>query len=245
MQERKIVLFLVEGTSDIEALEGCFDEIYEQLNIEFKPLRFDITADENSTRKNIEKLVIEKIDSFVDNHPELTHKDILEVIQIVDMDGAGVGPESVKQSDTGETYYTEENIMAKNVDRLKARNIRKRDNLYTLLRKTFLSKKDDDLSKQYELPYHVYFFSRNLEHALYNRSETFTKEEKEDLAIEFSDEYVENTSAFIKLLQSPELKIPGTYLETWQYIFEGTHSLHRGSNLHLIFEEIPFYIENL
>lgn len=240
MQERKIVLFLVEGTSDIEALEGCFEEIYEQLNIEFKPLKCDITADENTTRNNIELLLTERIDDFIKKHSEINDKDILEVIQIVDMDGAGVAPEKVKQSDIGKTYYTEEYIMAKDRNRLTARNIRKRDILGLLREKDCIEKKGSDIENNYKLPYRIYYFSRNLEHALYNKLEEFTKEEKKELAMNFADEYTERPIEFIKLLTSPEIKVHGNYRETWKYIFLDSNSLHRGSNLHLIFEELPF-----
>lgn len=44
----------------------------------------------------------------------------------------------------------------------------------------------------------------------------------------------------VQFLQLPEIMIAGTYKETWKYIFEKLNSLHRGSNVHLIFEELPF-----
>ena len=240
MVEKKIVLFLVEGTSDIEALESCFEEIYEKYNIEFKPLRFDITAHEDSTCHNIEKLLLDRIEAFLSKHSEISHKDILEVIQIVDMDGAGVPSERVKKSETGKTTYTDEFIFAKDRDRLIARNLRKRAILCKLKDMEAIYKYNRNKECKYSFPYHIFYFSRNLEHALYNMAEEYTREEKERLASDFADNFDGREKEFIEFLKSPEIMTIGTYTETWKTIFEGLNSLHRGSNVHLIFEELPF-----
>lgn len=240
MKEKKIVLFLVEGTSDIEALESNFEEIYKKYNIKFKPLRYDITAEENSNCKNIESLLVEKIDEFFNRHPEITHKDILGIIQIVDMDGAGIPAENIKQSEEKKTFYTEHYIFAKDKQRLTARNIRKRSILCFLKDKEMIEKHKRNGDNGYRIKYNIYYFSRNLEHALYNKDGEYTKEMKEELALEFADRFEDNPEKFIQYLSSKDIMISGSYEETWNYILSGLHSLQRGSNLHLIFQEIPF-----
>lgn len=240
MQEKKIVLFLVEGTSDIEALENNFEEIYEKYNIEFKPLKCDITADESSTRRNIESLLMKKVDEFLSRHLEIREDDILGVVQIVDMDGAGIPSENIKQSENNKTTYTEQFIFAKDKTRLVARNLRKRSILCYLKEKEFLEKFNKDGECEYRLKYHIYYFSRNLEHALYGKSEEYTKEEKEEFAMEFADRFEGNEDEFIKYLSSSDIIVQGKYKETWDFIFSELNSLRRGSNLHLVFEEIPF-----
>lgn len=240
MGEKKIVLFLVEGTSDIDALENNLEEIYEKYNIEFKALRCDITADESSTCTNIEKILIEKIDEFLNKHSEVTDKDILSVVQIVDLDGAGIPCEKIIQSKHKKTTYTEELIYAKNRERLVARNMRKRNILSSLKNKKMIGKNDKNKEENYKLDYHIYYFSRNLEHALYNLDGEYSKEEKETLAIEFADKFEGREEEFIEYLRKPEIMISGSYQDTWNYILSELHSLQRGSNLHLLFETIPF-----
>lgn len=237
MKERKIILFLVEGKSDKTALEFGFQEVYETRNVEFEWLRGDITSDEHTTKKNVEKIIVDKIDKLLAAHMEFNAQDILKVIQIVDTDGAFIPVENVKQATNRVTSYTEEFIYAKDKTRLVTRNIRKRNILHLLKNKEYIEKIDEKGNIKYRLNYQVFFFSRNLEHALYNMDGDYDDDKKKELAFDFSDEYEGKPEEFKKHLKCIGLKSPGNYQKSWDYIFSGINSLHRGSNLHLIFED--------
>lgn len=241
MAERKIVFFLVEGKSDMSALERIFDVIYDKYEIEFKILHGDITADERIPIKDIEQLLLKQVDLYLQNHEEIEVTDILKVIQIIDTDGAFIPPEKVKQSSDGKTSYTDEYIFAKNRERLIARNIRKREIVYKLRKSQYMEARVEGTF--YKMDYQVYFMSRNLEHALYGYEGDYTDEEKEDFAFEFTESFVDREGEFIKYLNHSDIMIEGDYQETWNYIFTGINSLHRGSNLHLIFKDIMLELD--
>lgn len=168
---------------------------------------------------------------------EINVDDILKVIQIIDTDGAFIPVENVKQAKDTVTSYTEEFIYAKDKTRLLTRNMRKREIVYELKDKKFIKKIDDNSQEIYRLDYQVYFMSRNLEHALYNMEEDYDDDKKTDLAYDFSERYEGKPDELKEYLQCQEIKICGTYQETWEHIFTGINSLRRGSNLHLIFED--------
>lgn len=53
----------------------------------------------------------------------------------------------------------------------------------------------------------------------------------------FADAYSDSAEAFISFLSGSDFTVQGAFGETWQFIFEGTNSLHRHSNLHLLFSD--------
>ena len=57
-------------------------------------------------------------------------------------------------------------------------------------------------------------------------------------ADEFADTYSQNPEGFIRFLSDFDFAVPGDYGETWRFIFAGTNSLHRHSNLHLLFSDV-------
>ncbi|SFR84134.1 hypothetical protein [Anaeromicropila populeti] len=243
MREKKIVLFLVEGKSDVEALETIFEVIFEHERIKFEIIKTDITADENIGKNNIDSVIISKIDKFLEKNPQVTASDILQIIQLTDMDGAGVAPEKVLKSKNQVTSYTLDFIYAKDRNRMIARNIRKRDILSFLIKKTYIIKQIPNKENDgivYKLNYRIYYFSRNLEHVLYNIVEEVDKNRKVQLAEQFSDQYIDREKEFILYINNPEIKVSGDYVATWKFIMQGCHSLHRKTNVGLIFKEFIY-----
>lgn len=90
------------------------------------------------------------------------------------------------------------------------------------------------------LGYHIFYFSRNLEHVFHNISHELSDEEKVEYADLAAAQYGDDPESFVKLLQSSAVAAPGDYRETWAYIMQETNSLKRSSNLHLLFEEESF-----
>ncbi len=124
---KKIILLLVEGLTDEEALALVFSKLAKEHDIEFDVLHTDITADENMTVKYIGERIKREIADYLRKNPFIKRKDILKVVQIIDTDGAFVPTSLVRQSTSGKTEYFETYISAKNMNRLIRRNISKPD----------------------------------------------------------------------------------------------------------------------
>ena len=225
---KKIILLLVEGSSDEGALALICSKLIKEHDIEFDVLHTDITADEDMTVKYIENRIKKEIDDYLRKNPFIKKNDILKVVQIIDTDGAFIPSSQIKQSKKGKTEYFETHIEAKNQNRLIRRNISKRAIVYHLAKSEYVA----------GFPYEIYFFSRNLEHVLHNIPWDLTDEEKEDLAFEIADEYSEHSEKFLQLLYDTTFHVLGTYEETWKFIMENGNSLKRYCNFSLFFEKL-------
>lgn len=148
-------------------------------------------------------------------------------------DGALIPDECVKESDDGENHYGEDEIYAGNADAMRERNTRKKRAMRELAGISAIAYQGTGV------PYSLYFFSRNMEHALHNVSEELSDGEKVRLAQRFRRQYAKRIDEFKKFIASAEVAVDGNYRETWQHIGEGSSSLHRGSNLHLLIADDP------
>ena len=173
---KKIILLLVEGPTDEDALALVYSKLVREHDLEFDVLHTDITAGEDMTVKYIADRIQAEVAEYLQKHPYIVKEDILKVVQIIDTDGAFIPTSQIRQSDTGKTEYFDTYIAAKNKDRLIRRNISKRRIVYHLM-------KSEEVA---DFPYEIYYFSRNLEHVLHDISEDLDDDEKEDLAYEIA-----------------------------------------------------------
>lgn len=228
---KKIILLLVEGSTDEDSLALVYSKLVKKHDIEFDVLHTDITADEDMTVKYIEDKIKEELETYLLKNPFIQKTDILKIVQIIDTDGAFVPASLVKQSKTGKTEYYETHIDAKNKDRLIRRNISKRNIVYHLVKTTSVAK----------LPYEIYYFSRNLEHVLHNLPQDLSDDEKEDLAYEIADLYSDYPEEFLQFLYNAEFHVEGDYKETWDFIMQNGNSLNRYSNMSVFFERLEIH----
>lgn len=70
---------------------------------------------------------------------------------------------------------------------------------------------------------------------MYGELKDYSDEEKQILSDDFADRYDGKTDEFIKFLMD-SIAVPGTYQKTWDYIEKGKNSLHRHTNMHLVFD---------
>ena len=85
------------------------------------------------------------------------------------------------------------------------------------------------------IPYSIYYFSRNLEHAIYGISGHVNDGRKTTLAYRFSDRFGKDCKAFAGYLEDEGITPEGSYQKTWEAIQSGRESLKRHSNLLLLF----------
>lgn len=254
--KRKIVLVLVEGKSDREALRSAISELYERIdeNIEvFFPVIRDGCKDRggdittsfyidkrNKSRKvtpeNIEDAIyLLFLENFFDQN-KIMPKDISEIIQVVDLDGAYIPDDCVlldsEIPQDQSPFYDEENIYCSDVAKIIKRNKQKRENL------DYLSSRKTIKVKSQSKPYSIYYFSSNLDHFLHHDA-NLDNHQKVKYAEEFSFKFIENVEGFVnEISEDQDATRDMTYKESWNYIKEGTHSLERHTNLNLLMRSL-------
>lgn len=224
MNEKKVVIVIVEGPSDENALGGILKEFFSSEEVQFKVVHGDITSDETTAVDN----VVKKIDELVDDVREkygYHWDDFAKIIHIADTDGAFT-KECIQKADVENIQYYEDHIEASSVERAERRNAHKAE----IMSKLYMT------GKVHEIYYRLYFNSCNLEHVLYNELKDFTDEEKEQLSDDFSDKYEGKYREFIDFISDNSVAVPGNYKETWRFIEKDKNSLQRHSNMHLIFD---------
>lgn len=225
MREKKVVLFIVEGPSDEAALGSVMKEYFSSDEVQFVVVHGDITLKDNVSLDDIKKKINEQIE-YIQKRYRYNFDDFIRIIHIVDMDGVYIPSEDIKNADIEEVQYSEDFILAKHVQVIADRNKRKGDILFKL-RKT---------GKIHEIPYRIYFNSCNLEHVLYGELKNYSDEEKQRLSDEFADKYDGRAEEFVAFISEPAIAVLETYQKTWDYIEKDKNSLHRHSNMHLIFK---------
>ncbi len=229
VEPKKVVIFIVEGSSDKKALEKIFQKIYKGRNIVFKFTDGDITSDESMTESKAVEKIYEKVDAYMKDK-KLMRQHIWQIVHIFDTDGAYVPDTAVVKGNTSRFFYTPTQISSRNVQKVLERNERKRKLMNDLLKVTDIR----------NIPYTGYFMSSNLDHALYDE-QNLDEELKGEYADAFYTEFIGREEAFIEFLRDEvSNEVPDSFPASWRFIKEGLHSLERHTNLHIYFEENPY-----
>ena len=230
-EARKVILFLVEGPTEKEALSGVLSRIFGCADLVFKVVHGDITTATSISSSNVFKEITEYIRSeLILNGFEAS--DVERVAHLVDTDGCFIPSENIHRTNEEGILYFLEYVSTNHLTQTQKRFQKKSRILNKLTTRNYLT-----ISIQ-KIPYYVYFMSRNLEHALHNRFESLSSDEKTNLARSFDAEYNNNIHAFYLFINSPEVAASGDdYAETWEFIKQGNNSLHRHTNLHCIINE--------
>ena len=224
--EKKVILFLVEGKSDEISFEGLLKNFFSELDVRVHVLHCDITVKDYPAPSEILSKFKEPIDNFL-SVTKFLKTDILRIVHLVDTDGTFVSDSCITFSEQEKVSYTETEILTKTPENIKHRNASKA----SVLRKLC------SITKIYsDIPYQIYFLSRNLEHVLHNRIENLTDTQKARLSDEFDERFENRLEAFLTFISDNTFAVPGDYKETWSFIQQGNNSLKRYSNIHLLFQ---------
>ncbi len=227
MSSKKIILFIVEGQSEEEALEGILAKIIDSHSTKFRVVRYDITADNKSTIVNVKGKVKEQIDIFL-KESRLKKADIDKVVHLIDTDGLYIDERYMKEADVSGFVYSNSDISCRDIGLIKERNARK----------SAIVNKLCELPKVYQnIDYEMYYFSMNLDHVLYNKINA-TDTEKRELSEDFSDKYEGREIDFISFISDHNIAVDGTIKETWGYLKIENNSLKRKTNFHLFFDKL-------
>lgn len=87
MKKKKLIIAIVEGTSDQYALDDLLNQLTSDLiDVKFAIVRGDILQQDGVTNNNILSRIKDHIEQYLNIH-KLKRNDILSIIHIVDIDG--------------------------------------------------------------------------------------------------------------------------------------------------------------
>lgn len=224
---KKVILFLVEGASDLTSLE-FIDNINTDETIKFQITSGDITSKLNITPQNCREEINKILLSFLERS-KLRKTDIIKIIHIFDVDGVYI-PEIniIEDKNIKKFLYTINGIVAPSKENVQKRNESKKQIVEKLL----------VTSKINSIPYEMYYMSCNLEHVLHDKLEDISEDEKKELANKFADRFYEKEIEFIDFINNKDFKVLGDYKATWDFIKKDLNSVNRYSNFWLFFENL-------
>ena len=224
---KKVILFLVEGASDLTSLE-FIDNINTDETIKFQITSGDVTSKLNITPQNCREEINKILLSFLERS-KLRKTDIIKIIHILDIDGVYI-PEIniIEDKNIKKFLYTINGILAPSKENVQKRNESKKQIVEKLL----------VTSKINSIPYEMYYMSCNLEHVLHDKLEDISEDEKKELANKFADRFYEKEIEFIDFINNKDFKVLGDYKATWDFIKKDLNSVNRYSNFWLFFENL-------
>lgn len=223
MARKKIVFVIVEGPSDEEALAVILNRLYDKNTIYFHVMRKDITCTGNTSTFNILLKIGNEVRQYAkENHYKKT--DFKEIIHIVDMDGAYIPEDCILKDTYKKPIYDLETIRTVNPAGIISRN----------LQKSSVLNKICSTPKIWDVSYHVFYMSCNLDHVLYNKLNS-SDDEKEDDSYQFAKTYKDDLPAFLKFICESDFSVISDYQESWKFIKQEKNSLNRYTNLGLYF----------
>lgn len=217
-------MVIVEGPSDENAIGGILKEYFSSKEVQFAVVHGDITSDFDTTKDNVLIKIGYKVEEIRSKYGYCL-EDFVRIIHITDTDGSFT-KDCIQQSDVKNIQYYENHIEAADISKVEQRNKHKSE----ILSKLYSTGKVKNIN------YKIYFNSCNPEHVLYDELKDFTDVEKQTLSDDFAEEYEGNVEAFIEFISNPNFAVIDTYKMTWRFIEKDMNSLHRHSNMHLIFK---------
>ena len=225
---KKVVLFIVEGPTEETALGSVLERCFDSDRVRFDVIHGDITSALSGDKNPRERVLTAVLDE-IERDRGYDWKDLKNVVQICDADGAFIPEERIQESETVGLVDGADFILARNVDNIRRRNKEKASAMRALAGIRELT------YKRVSVPYAAYFFSRNMEHALHGVPDQLDEEDKIEPSYKFRKRFINDLDGFKTLLRSDGVAVPRDFAGSWAYLAEGVHSLERGSNLHLLF----------
>ncbi|MCZ2257370.1 hypothetical protein [Sporosarcina sp. G11-34] len=230
INKKKVVLLIVEGGCEEVLLNNRLRSLFEQHNIRFHIQHGDILYDLSKPDEPIKSVIGNAVKEFM-MKSKFRPEDVFCVLHIIDMDGCFIPEDAIVIDETQKelTVYHERQITVPHEKQKKlivARNADRSQNINTM--------KALDTILSGEINYRMYYFSRNLEHVLFNEAnpEKGSKFPEVEQFIEQLEMPIED------FLQKSMPLVTGAdpYLESWDIVSQNTASLEQYSNVPLLFE---------
>lgn len=223
---KKVILFIVEGINDQICLGNALERTINSNEVRFQITQGDITSRNEINELNIKKEIGNIVKQFKDKY-HLKPEQFMEVVHLIDTDGAFISEDCIFEADTAKAIYTDSGIYTKSILNMIERNRKKSAVIEKMLKISKVLK---------TIPYNVYYFSCNMDHVFHNNA-NLEKAEKSSLADKFDLKYGEDPDSFKKLVCESEFSVKGTYEQTWSFIKANSHSICRYSNFGVYLEK--------
>ncbi len=235
--KKKVVLVIVEGGCEEVLLHDRLRTVFEQHSIRFHIQHGDILYDLKRKKQSIKSIVGNAVKEFMLKN-KFASEDLLCVLHIIDMDGCFIAEDAIVINDTQQelTMYHPHHISVateKQKQLIATRNVDRGNNIITMnLLDTILPSK---------INYRMYYFSRNLEHVLFNdpnpvKGAKFLEVEQFITQLGMPlEEFLTQSMPVLSAVDHASM-----YAESWELIAQNTASLEPSSNVALLFEYIDF-----
>ena len=233
---KKIILFIVEGLSDRDALEPILAELIDGKRVHFEVLRCDalVNTEKPYYKKNVKERITLILKNYLVNNRGIEKKHIEKVVYITDTDGCYIKNNCIHYSEPDDHFrYEDDGIYSNQVEMVEKRNEMKSHNLDVLSNTSII----------YDLLVETYYFSCNLDHVLHG-IRNLDQSLKEEYANHFSDQYENKENEFIDFILDKSPSNVKNYKESWDYIKKDLNSLSRSSNLGFFFINNKDYLKN-
>ena len=226
---RKAIVFIVEGQTDKDALEQLLKRMYRHRSIEFVITSGDVTTHNGVTTQNVEETIVGYVEKVL-NYEKYCWGDVYQIIHLIDTDGCYIPDTFIIQADVPKYTYSNDGITCRDKGECVNRNKQKREIIDYLLKQ----------EKLHNVPYEMYYMSRDLDDALYG-DKNLSLDEKLEKSIAFQDAFMGQEPLFVEYLEAEAVNgVPNSFQGSWKYIREGLHSVERHTNFHLFFKRNPF-----
>lgn len=236
---KKVVLVIVEGGCEEVLLNNRLRNKFDQYHIRFHIQHGDILYDLSKPDEPIKSVIGKTIKEFM-MKSKFRPEDIFCVLHIIDMDGCFIPEEAIVIDETQKelTIYHQDKITVphdKQKKQIAARNVDRGKNINAM--------KALDTILSDEITYRMYYFSRNLEHVLFNDANP-EKGAKYPEVEQFAEQLEMPIEEFLRELMPP---VPGvdSYSESWGLISQSMASLEQYSNVPLLFEFVQVQSDQL
>ena len=226
--KKGVVLFVVEGISDKISLSLPMTGLLCSDRVQFAVMHGDcLNRTDGRTLAILQGCIHDICVKYNYRKSDFTH-----IIHIIDTDGSFIPDEKVIPSRTSGTEYYSDRIITGEYTETVTRHHRRRAMAQRLSQvKTIMN-----------IPYDVYYMSRNLEHVTQGDDGRVSSNHKVSYAEKFADKYAEDIYGFMEFLYAEKVAAKGDYETSWKHIFSGTNSLKRETNLNFFLEQ---YYDNL
>ena len=249
IKTKKIILFVVEGPTDRTTLENAFRNAFRirhrHADVKIKVVHGDYTLKNASGKLISPSSILEETTRFVTEYLRVLKEtdgvrpsDILAIAQITDLDASFADSSCFVYDSQSERvcYDVDQRLVCSNhIDDIFELRQGKRVNMLKLY-----SHANVKVSK-ISLPYHLFYFGINLEHALYGKPNC-TDNEKMDLSESFDDQYGDDYEGFMSKIQSIA-SIDGNYYASWSEDKLESSAFLPISNISCIFDWIKTLID--
>lgn len=228
--KKSIVLVIVEGQSENEALYPWLRKMGKAFDVQFEIQYGDVFTRKENQRKS-SKDIIGAILAEFKKRRKVDDSDILAVFHLTDTDGVFIPDEYIIIDSTlkENLKYTAEEIIVPNkssLNLIQHRNEMKRRHLTALSRVENLRKSI----------YGIYYFSRNLDAIIHDRSDLLD-DAKVSKADNFSNSFQDELE-FEAFFNNQVFTVAGDEKDSWDFIVQNCNSLKRYSNFHLLLEKL-------